>query len=368
MSKNTENIEKLQISLDRIMSNENVIYFLVYDTRNNARASVKHIYDMALTLKEAGLKTKMLVEDKTYTGVAGWLGDKYNSLEIVTIKDDKVEIKIEDIIIVPEYYSNVLENLRNIRCVKVMLVQQKEYIFETLPIGSRWSDFGFDRAIVTTEFTKRYVNEMFHEILVHIIPPIIGDVFSPSGKKQRPLIAIFCKDRAVHKKIISEFYIKYPHLRWITFKDMVQMSYNDYADALKDCMVSVWVDDNSTFGTFPLESMKCGVPVIGKIPKNEPDWLGENGIWTYDESKMSELLGTFVLAWLDDVEISDQVKQNMKDTLLPYDESITKGNILLIFETFKNKRIEAIEKALEKIKEEDKEETYEEHIDNSPNS
>ena len=97
MSKNNENIEKLELALSKLQSNENIIYFLVYDTRNNARASVKHIYDMALTLKESGFQAKLLAEDKTYGGVSGWLGDKYDSLEVVTIKDDRIEIKIEDI-------------------------------------------------------------------------------------------------------------------------------------------------------------------------------------------------------------------------------------------------------------------------------
>ena len=353
MNKNNENIEKLETALSNLNTNKNVIYFLVYDTRNNARASVKHIYDMALTLKESGFQTKLLVEDKTYGGVSGWLGEKYDSLEVVTIKDDRVEIKIEDVIVVPEYYSNVLENLANIRCVKVMLVQQKEYIFETLPIGSRWSDFGFDRAITTTETSKKYINELFNETLVHIIPPMVGEQFLPSEKSQKPIVAISCKDRSINKKIISEFYIKNPHLRWITFRDMVQMSYDEFATNLKECMVSIWIDDDSTFGTFPLESIKCNVPVIGRIPKNEPDWLSENGMWTYDESKIVEILSTYVLAWLDGVELTDEVKQKMKETLLPYDSEITKTNIVNIFNSFKNKRIEAIEKALEKVKQEE---------------
>lgn len=352
MMNNKENIEKLEISLKKLEDNQNVIYFLVYDTRNNPRASVKHIYDMALTLKESGYNSKILVEDKTYTGVSTWLGDKYDLLEVVTIKDDRVEIKIEDVIVVPEYYSNVLESLINIRCVKVMLVQQKEYIFETLPIGSRWSDFGFDRIITTTENCKKYINDLYPESLVHIIPPIIGDEFIPSEKQKLPVISILCKDRSKTKKIISEFYIKYPFLRWITFRDMVGLEYSEFADFLKTSMVSVWVDDDSTFGTFPLESIKCGVPIVGKIPRNEPDWLNENGMWTYDENKIVEILGTFVMAWLDGSELNDDVKQKMKDTLLPYNTEITKNNIINIFGSFKNKRVEAIQNALEKLKQE----------------
>lgn len=169
-----ENIEKLESALGRLETKENVIYFLTYDTKNNARAAIKHIYDMALTLKENGHTPKILTEDKSYIRPE-WLGEKYDHLELVSIKEDKINIQIDDVIVVPEYYSNVLQQLSNVRCTKVMLIQQKEYIFETLPVGSRWSDYGFDRVIVTTESTKKYVQELFPESLVHIIPPIIGN-------------------------------------------------------------------------------------------------------------------------------------------------------------------------------------------------
>jgi hypothetical protein len=55
----------------------------------------------------------------------------------------------------------------------------------------------------------------------------------------------------------------------------------DFANFLKDSFVSVWVDNESAFGTFPLESMISGTPVIGKIPNLKPDWMSENnGVWT----------------------------------------------------------------------------------------
>jgi glycosyltransferase involved in cell wall biosynthesis len=346
-----ENIEKIESALGRLETKENVIYFLTYDTKNNARAAIKHIYDMALTLKENGYTPKILTEDKSYIRPE-WLGEKYDNLELVSIKEDKINIQIDDVIVVPEYYSNVLQQLSNVRCTKVMLIQQKEYIFETLPVGSRWSDYGFDRVIVTTESTKKYVQELFPESLVHIIPPIIGDNFKPTEGIVKPYIAISCRDRVKHRKFISEFYIKYPHLRWVTFKDMVQMTYEEFSEGLKDCMVSLWADDESTFGTFPLESIKSGVPIIGKIPSTEPDWLNENGMWTYDENKLVDILGTFVLAWLDGVELTDEVKQKMKETLLPYDTEITKNNILSIFNSFTNKRVETLSKALENLKKE----------------
>jgi hypothetical protein len=65
MSKNQENLEKLEISLLSLTNKENVIYFLTYDTKSYPRASVKHIYDMALTLKNYGYNSKILVEDQS---------------------------------------------------------------------------------------------------------------------------------------------------------------------------------------------------------------------------------------------------------------------------------------------------------------
>lgn len=347
------NIEKLEASLGKMLSKENVIYFLTYDSKNNPRASVKYIHDMALVLKENGYNAKLLVEDKNFVGVESWLGDKYKDIEIVSIKDDKVEIGVEDILVVPEHYSNTLPQLAEIRAVKVMLIQQKEYIFETLSIGSRWKDFGFDKCIATTQKTKEYINEYFPEALVHLCPPFIGDNFSPSPLPIKPYIAISSRDRLQHRKIISEFYLKYPSLRWITFRDMVQMTYDEFSEALKECMVSLWIDDESTFGTFPLESMKSNVPVVGKIPYTEPDWLDENGMWTYDNNKLVDLLATYVIAWLDGIVLTDEVRDKMKETLLPYTKELFVQNTLSIFNSLTTIRQDSIKTAIAKFKTEE---------------
>lgn len=347
-----EKVDRLEKLLEKLINKENNIYFLTYDTKNNPRASVKYIYDLALTLKNNGSNVKILVEDKTYTGVQHWLGDTYNSLEIKTIKEDKVEINTEDIIIIPEYYSSVLEQLKTLKCTKVMLVQQVEYIFETLPIGSRWSDYGVFTAITTTESAKKYISTIFPETLIFIIPPIIEDIFKPSDRLLKPYIGISCRNREVSRKIISQFYLLYPHLRWIAFKDLVQLTYEEFAEALKECAVAVWVDDESTFGTFPIESMKCDVPLIGKIPNIEPDWMGENGIWTYKVNDIPTLIGSYIMSWLEGAELDDEVKTNIKNTLIPYDKTITQNNIKSIFESFNSKRIESLKTVINKSKEE----------------
>lgn len=348
-----ETIDNLQTSLNKMISKESVIYFLVYDTNNNARASVKYIYDMALTLKNNGYNAKILVENSTYHSVIEWMGTEYDVLEIVPIKESQVSIKIEDTIIIPEYYSNILPQLIEIKCTKIMLVQQIEYIFETLPIGSRWGDFGVSRCITTTESAKKYINQYFPDVLVHIIPPFIDDIFSPSTTPKKPYVALCCRERSHQTKIISEFYLKYPHLRWITFRDMVNMSYSKFADNLKECVVSIWVDDDSTFGTFPIECMKSNVPLIGKIPKNQPEWIGENGFWTDNRDNISGILGQFILSWIDGNELDEETIKKTLTSTEPYNKQQIQTKIIELYDLIYNKRIEMITSAINELKTEE---------------
>jgi len=344
---NNELINKVNESIERLETNENVIYFLTYDSKDKPMASIKHIYDIAYILHQNNHNVRILVEDKTYTGVSNWLGEKYNVLEVVPIKENTKQINPEDILVVPEIYSNALEQLSKLKCVKVMLVQQKEYIFETLPIGSKWINFGFDNVITTTQSAQNYIQQYFPESSIYIIPPIVDDIFTPSTAPLKPFISILTRERIKSRKIISEFYLKYPQLRWITFKDMVNLSYEDFASNLKECMVSVWIDDESTFGTFPLESMKCKIPVVGKIPNTEPDWLAENGIWTYDENKIVDLLAKYVLSYLEGVELDDDVFTKMNESTLKYRTNVTESNVVSTFKAFTAVRLSKFRKLLE---------------------
>jgi glycosyltransferase involved in cell wall biosynthesis len=50
-----------------------------------------------------------------------------------------------------------------------------------------------------------------------------------------------------------------------------------------------------------LESMKCGTPVIGKVPNMKPSWMNEeNGVWTYDFNEIIDILANFTQNWLED--------------------------------------------------------------------
>ena len=52
---NTDFKEKLQNSINILKENKNRIYFLVQDTKGNAKASIRYIYEMSYVLFKRGL-------------------------------------------------------------------------------------------------------------------------------------------------------------------------------------------------------------------------------------------------------------------------------------------------------------------------
>ena len=129
-----------------------------------------------------------------------------------------------------------------------------------------------------------------------------------------PIIGIHTKEQSDAVNIIKTFYLKFPQYRWFTFRDLRGLSELEFANSLRDCFVSVWIDDKSGFGTFPLESMKSKVPCIGKVPDLVPDWLNEdNGIWITDTTLFPDVIADFIQNWLED-NIKPELYEQLQKT------------------------------------------------------
>jgi hypothetical protein len=70
-------IKKLENSIENLKEKKCKLFFFVQDTKGNGRASVSYIYNLALTLKNAGYNSIILHEKSDYFGVQDWLGSEY---------------------------------------------------------------------------------------------------------------------------------------------------------------------------------------------------------------------------------------------------------------------------------------------------
>lgn len=341
--------EKLAKSIELLKNKKNRIYFLTQDTKGNAKASVRYIYQMASALMAAGFNPIILHEKNDYVGVSNWLDPEYMRIPHKSIENQELEVSPDDFLIVPEVFGFVMDQVKYLPCAKIVLNQMHSAIVDTLQPGQTWGQFGFHKCIVTSSTIEKFVDPIMKNTSFDVLEPYISDNFYRRSLPPMPIIGIHTKDHLDTMNIIKMFYLKYPQYRWFSFRDLRGLSEKDFAQSIRDCFVSVWVDDHSSYGTFPLESMKCGVPVIGTIPNIPPYWMTEtNGIWGRSYEQIIDFLAEFIQLWIEDAiteELYRQIESTVKD--LPTKESFDK-KVVSLFESYFNIRLEAFENQLNK--------------------
>jgi hypothetical protein len=344
--------EKVKQSITILREKQARIYFLVQDTKGNAKASVRLIYQMAKTLKDNGFNPIILHEKSDYAGVVAWLNEEYMSLPHRAIEGQNLEISPEDFLVIPEVFGFVMDQVKQLPCAKIVLTQQYAHMLETLQPGQTWNQFGFLKCITTSSKQKEYIERVMRQVSFDIIDPLISEEFTPKSTPAMPIIGVHTKEQSDAINLIKTFYLKFPQYRWFTFRDLRGLSEKEFANSLRDCFLSVWIDDHSGFGTFPLESMKSNVPVIGKVPNLSPDWMSEdNGIWVTDQTLLPDLVADYAQNWLED-NIDPQIYEKMKETVERYtDKQTFESSIVSLFDGYLTARADAFENQISKTEE-----------------
>jgi len=342
---------KIEDSLNQLKDKKSRIYFVAQDTKGNARASIKYIYDVAMALKDSGFNPIILHEKKDYTGVASWLDESYmTNLPHRSIEGENLEISPEDFIVLPEIYGFIMEQIKDLPCGKIVLTQSYSYVLDTLQPGQSWPSLGFLKCITTSEKQKERVESYMKKMSYDVITPYISEIFDKPKLPPMPIVAVHTRDQTDTINIVKEFYLKYPQFRWFTFRDMRGLTQLEFANSLKNCFLSVWIDDISGFGTYPLESMSCGIPVIGKIPDLIPEWMNENnGIWVQDKLKIVDYIAEFIQNWLEDSIVPELYEEVEKTGNQYKDKKKFTTTVINCFTGYFDNRINAFQEQLNKI-------------------
>lgn len=320
-----EQIKQGKLVLEKLDNKDFSLYFFTLDTKGNPTAGIANIYEHVKVLNKLGYKAFILHEKNDYklkgdengTSVCEWLGEEYANLPHVSIERQDLNISPADFIIIPEIFANLMDQVKGFPCKKIVFSQSYDYLLELLPLGKRWNvDYGFSDVITTSEKQAIYLSNLFPSIRTHVVPVSIPDFFKPNTKPKQPIVTILTRNHGDAAKIAKSFYLQYPVYKWVTFKELRGLSRQEFATELANSCLAVWLDEQSGFGTFPLEAMECNTPVIGKLPNLIPEWMegkdenGEyfiknNGVWTNTTINMPELIATYVKLWFEDAVPSD---------------------------------------------------------------
>ena len=369
----SEQLEKIKESIEKIENKNFGIYFFTIDTKGNPTAGVATIYEHVKKLRELGYNANILHdkndyklrEDEEGMGIAEWLGEEYANLPHVSIESQKLQVGPSDFVVIPEAFASIIKQTVSFPCKRIVFLQSYEYIFEMLEIGEGWEQFGITDVITTNKSLSEYAQSVFRGLRTDIIPVGIPEYFKNSTEPKIPTMAMSARDKRELLKIVKIFYQKYPHYRFVTFRDMSGLPREMFAKELSKSFVSVWIDELSSFGTFPLESMRTKTPVIGKIPRMVPEWMGsvdqkgnlnlnDNGIWTPNLNSIPDIIATMVGLYLEDA-IPENILNGMSEWENKYS---TEESDKILSEVYKNifdRRIVELQHTYDQIRQ--KEET-----------
>lgn len=319
--------ERIEEHISKLDNKDFSMYFYVVDTKGNPSGSLSYIYDIALGIKEMGYNVAMLHNEEEFVGVEEWLGKEYSELPHFNIEKSSIEIGPSDFLFIPEVYSNVMTATKKLPCQRIAILQNFDRMSEFIPFGSTWADLGIFKAITTTEDNANRLKLYFPHTDISVITPKISNVFSNNGKMKKLIVNVVTRESSDVNKIVKPFFWQYPMYKWVAFRELRGMNREEFSQALQEAAITVWVDDITNFGYTPLEAMKCGSIVVGRVPDVAPEWMIEMndnsellvnaGIWVDSFASLPNVLASVIRTWTMD-EIPSQIQENADKILLNF--------------------------------------------------
>lgn len=355
-------IKKIQAELDRINKNENRVFFFVLDTECYASGSLAYIYHLAKFAKDAGYNVSMLYQtdpvqkgmpEQEFVGVEGWLGKEYSSLPHYDIRKEEVDINPSDILFIPEIFSQVMNQTKNLPCQRIAIMQNFDYILSQMPYSAQWGDYNVLEAIANTEENAKLLKDVFPYEKVTVIPPFIENMFGETKEPKKLVVNIVAHNQDDVTRIIKPFYWKYPLMKYVSFRDLRGFTKENFANALRESFLTIWVDEPSSFGYSAIEAMKCGNVVFAVVPKEHKKWMyDEDGktfnnscIWFDNINMMHDKIATMVRAFLTDT-IPSSIYEGQEAVKDMYPEETSKNTFVDYLAGLMERRKKAMETAI----------------------
>jgi hypothetical protein len=360
-----EKIEKIKSSLDKMTNKKSKFLFVMPESQSPV-ASVYEIYFHASVVKNLGYEVIVMVEKGDYVPPT-WIEKELTDHVHMSMADPKLQVGPEDVMIIPEVYSNIMEQTKNLPCLRIGLLQSVDYMVNSLIPGVDWASFGIHDVITTSPTLKEWLETFYGQGKFNIETYNIGipEYFEKSNTPQKPIISVLGRNANEISKFVKLFFSKFPQYNWVTFDPMVTKSKPpqpmrrvDFAKRLQNNFAAVWIDRIASFGTFPLECMKSGTIPICLKPDLMPEYMIERdetgvpikandgaGVWTENYYDLPILVGDMLVKFLDD-SISPDIYNKMDEVSAKYNQTDSENKLIDIYSGFINKRIALFQSAI----------------------
>lgn len=347
------NIEK---EIAKIKDKENRIYFFVIDTKGVPSGSLEYIYNLALILKNEGYNVSMLHTEDEFVGVESWLGEEYASLPHFNVNSGEVGTSPSDVLFIPDIYAQVMNQTKSLPCKRIAILQNYDYVVEQMPYAAQWGDFGIMEAITNSDYQASELKEVFPYVRTTKISPYISKIFGTTIEPKKMIVNIISKDQSNIKKIVKPFYWKFPFFKWVSFRELRNLSKSDFAKGLREAAITIIVDEDASFMYSALESIKSGCITMVKVPQTTLDWAdSEDGtlpnccVWFNDFDTLHKQIASVVRSWITD-KVPTVLEEEGKKVLETLSEDKTSKDFIGFINSVLDKRTKEMEELIIQIK------------------
>lgn len=343
-----DKIDNLQTSLSNLKSKDFTFYFFIVEEQY-INAGVIEVYNQANVLRKLGYNVVMLTDEEYKTPL--FLEDELQTLP-TRKSSENITIKPEDFLIIPEIFTNVLEQTRQYNCNKILLLQSYSNALRGLLPGYSWlRDYNITQIITTNDNLVKFINNFMgqgFDIQKYTIG--IPDYFKKPTLPKELTINYLARNIQEMDMVIKLFYAKFPEYKFITFEDLrTNSKRSEFADKLNKSIGTIFIDRISSFGTLPLEAMKSHNFICGLVPDMQPEYLDvKNGLWTSDIFDLPELIGSLISSFIQD-SIPQEFYDKMDETVAKYSPEISENSIKNAYTHFIDKRINNFEEVLTEL-------------------
>ena len=339
---------------------------LIYQPRLDQKASYEE------SMKESQKQRKQVQVNIFEKFNPQWMDFKLENIDIIPLgspdETGNAEIKFndgtvqdvqplsaipEDFLIIPEGFPDVMAQTTQLACKRIVLAQSWFYVLNAMNPGQSWQHFGIKDVVSVSDAITEYLNSVMPGLSIKNMKQGINrELFKvPSKVSKKAPVVVYSANRGHENKmktsnIIKTFYMFYPHLRWIRFVELANLSREDFADRLASSAFCLYTDDIAGFGTLPLEAMACGTHTVGWASFGGKEYMNENnGFWTNngDIFQTAEILGVAIDKWLNGELDSQPILDTYEETLSKYTLEGEKSQFLNIINEYKTERINELE-------------------------
>lgn len=270
------------------------IFFYVPDTKNQISSTIWEIYYMANVLKRTHEVSFIVSEDNFEH--PDFVEKELHGIDVFTPKrQEELGITEYDLIIVPEFFVNVLELIKNVKCKIFVLFSSRDTFlrrFNTSPhlasIYQYSSYFGVDGVIFNNQTNYQFFIDNYpidaQNLILKVLPINIPKYFKSDDVKSSLKIGVYGKNISDINHFIEVFYSRYPQYRFVSFEwvsgttEKPKLERASFAESLKTYPISVWIDRSSSSYYFPIECLLAKTIPICLIPEHHNEFLYEDGM------------------------------------------------------------------------------------------